>query len=220
METGTTATHVSPGQEEAMRVAETFKRMAGDAADAIVNASKLSQEMEAFRQDLQEMKRDLEYVRTRNAELDRNLSDVRRQRDEAEQKLSQTATDLETAKRSLEGALNTTMQDGKAINELKAQLDLARKERDDYGLEAMKLRDDLTKANEKLAEIESFASSFLSARQPKPEMLPVMHEPEPTPPSPGPAPKRRVYSGEPDFSWDKPHTYDRDIGLYFNELEA
>lgn len=215
METGTTAVHVSPGTEEAMKVAEAFKSMASQAANAIVDASQLKQDMAELRKSFEELKHDLDYVRSRNQELDRNLSDVRRQRDEAEQKLSQAQSELTSVNRDL--SVSRTDYEGIQIQlgAFKTELEHTRKERDDYGMEAMKLREELDIAKGKLAEIEHFAASLFPMKQEAPKPSPV---PEPSPMPANLEPQARIYESDIGYSWAKEHYYDNDKAKWFNPV--
>lgn len=213
METGTTAVQVSPGTEEAMKVAEAFKSMASQAANAIVDASQLKQDMAELRKSFEELKHDLDYIRSRNKELDQSLADVRRQRDEAEQKLSQTQSELTSVNRDL--SVSRTDYEGIQIQlgAFKTELEHTRKERDDYGMEAMKLREDLEKAQGKLAEIEHFAASLF----PKPEAPKPTPEPEPTSVPTKPEPTKRRYEDEPGFEWNGSQ-YDSIAAKWYNPV--
>lgn len=196
-----------------MKVAEAFKSMASQAADAIVNASALKQEMAELRSGFDELKRDMEYTRQRNVELDNTLRDVRRQRDEAEQKLSQTQAQLSAVSADRSEIENNYNSQSQTIVQLRAELASVKHERDDYGMEAMKLREDLEKAQGKLAEIEHFAASLF----PKPVEVPKpTPEPEHTVPTKPESTKRR-YEDEPGFEWNGSQ-YDRTVGKWYNEV--
>lgn len=215
MDTGTTATQVSPGQEDAMKIAEGFKSLAEKAANAIVDASKLSGELVQLRSEFESLKHDMDYVRARNRELDQNLSEVRQARDKAITDLAERDTTVRNQAVELERASSKVNDLSDRNAALWNEIEAVKKERDDHGMKVMELEEALASANAKLAEIEEFAGKFLGDRKPKAEMLPVTQEtmlephPEPT--------LRRIYQGDEGFSYSKPQRWDTEKSRYYNE---
>lgn len=160
-------TQANPGTEEQDmgKVREIFDR----ALNAMVEASKLADEVRSMRGELDQLKHDIDYVRARNRELDNMLNDVRQQRDNAQRELGEAKDRLSVATNDLQAAHNANESYNRRINELEQGIAQARKERDDYGLEALKLREELDQAKSRLADIQDFAKRMFPPEPSKQE---------------------------------------------------
>lgn len=188
------------------KVREVFDR----AINAMVDSTKLAQEVAELRKVVADIKYDLEYVRNRNKELDEMLHTTREQRDTAQRELNETRDQLARAQVDFANSQQEIEHKAREINDLREALERAKSERDAYGLEAMQAKEDLAKANDKL---ESIAKLFLQQPANVPQASPT-----PEPPTPTQAEPKRVYEDQPGFSWDKPTTWDPDRRLSFNHV--
>lgn len=145
MENGNMATQVSPvSEQEINMVHDIFRRL----ADTVVNASKASGDIVAIRGELESLKLDIEYLRNRNRELDAEVVEVRRQRDEAIRERDEIKDAHSQEARNSEHWISENNRLRRDLEQSQSDLVQARRDRDDYGLEAMDLRDKVAKFRE------------------------------------------------------------------------
>jgi len=130
------------------------------AANAIVQASELSVQVQALSEEVKGLHSDIEYVRNRNRELDTILSDVRDQRDKAQTEVLAKVEALNQAESRVASLTISLDSRDRQIADLEAKLAQATKERDDYAYQSMDLTDKLSVSQAKLEKIEDFAKSL------------------------------------------------------------
>lgn len=171
-------------------------------ANTIVAASSFAQDVERMRTELASLQTDLEATRNTNRIMQEMTDNLVRERDEARAE-AKTRLDerirVETDYRQLEE------NHGRACQELSRRMDeieVLRKERDDYGMKALDLEEKLRAAEAKLAKFRSIFDEDKPIEVTKePEPLPGVapsFEPEPVETQSAP-PTKRIYEGEEPF---------------------
>lgn len=191
--------------------------------NAIVQSTELAKQVEVMTRDVGQLRQDIDTTQARNVELDRMLHDTREQRDRAESELAIGRKALEEATYNLNKANDKAMGLEADRNSVLIDLSQVRKERDEYGMNAMSIQEALDKANAKLASIhQTMGIEFKPFEVPKPEPTPepiiakvTEHWDEPetikpwTPPSP-----YKIYKGDPGYVDAKAQLWEDGKGWY------
>ena len=150
MTDGTTGIQVAPITEDDMnRVKSILQR----AADAIVCASQMANDIAAMRAELDALKADSERLRNQNNALDEALNHSREMRDNQARELASTKDQLAEVTRELEQAKNDNVVLANQSNRLNESLVKAEQERDQWADEADKLSKERDTAHAKLDSI-------------------------------------------------------------------
>ena len=143
------------------------------AANAIVEASRLSKEVAALRSEFDTLKWDMEYLRARNRELDEMLAQTRAQRDEALSQVHAFRNELVEAKSHNDSLTAAQASNEHSIASLEAELGQTRKDRDAYGMEAMQAKDELAKAKATIDKLRSVIQATAG------QVAELLREPDP-----------------------------------------
>lgn len=156
-------TQVQSDEPEGMSaVRQVFER----ASNAIVEASKLSKEVAALRSEVDAMKHDIEYVRARNRELDEQLAMTRQQRDEARQEVERLKSELSSVQSNATHLQYSLDEANRRIEALSGDLQNTKQDRDRAYDEWHKADTAKSAAEEKLRDIEDFATKAFSLVRP------------------------------------------------------
>lgn len=152
MQDGNTATiSPVPSEDEMNKLRQWFD----NGLNAIVQATELAKVVESLKVEVEGMRHEIATVRDNNRWLDEQLSGVRKARDEAIETVAQLRTELSRTLQERAQLQSMVDEDGRTIQALRDKTTTILKERDDALLEAMQAREDLDKANAKLASIKA-----------------------------------------------------------------
>lgn len=167
--------------------------------NALVNQSKLYEEVNQLRTDIAKMQESVDEVRRQNNWLDEQLVRVRTERDsankqaqEAEMRMVSLADENQRFQSKLDTAMRLAGEDGLKIESLQ-------KERDDAQMKVMELEDELSKVKAKIEKFLSLADEIDPPEEP--HLATILHIP-PTQES-GPQPQAAEPQAAPMFrpSW-------------------
>lgn len=173
MSDGTTGFQVAPTEDEAMKISDMFTK----AANAIVAASTLPQEIQRLRDDVARLTNQLQDSKLHSDALEQTIVELRQQRDEANSRAENYKFDLETTKRTLDNTqagMDVLRGD---VDTISGQLANVKRERDDYGLQVMELEEKFAKSEARLGEIKDRMKQVFGLHEPEPPKA----EPEPVP---------------------------------------
>lgn len=202
------AIQVSPTEDDAVNLSKMFSR----AAEAIVQASSLPKQVSDLQAQVSDLQSKLDAAQTHSQELDRTLAETRDQRDQARQELASARqahadhvaglnTQLNHANDVINQQEGTIASRNREIDAVTAERNDARKERDDHGLHAMEVEDQLKAAQAKLASIQDHFKSVFGgggavalpswgeAKEAVANPVPAQPEPAPAQPESAPADK-------------------------------
>lgn len=218
-----------PSGQDIEQAKNVFQRL----ADAIVQMTSLHEQVQQMQRDMRQMQDDLERLRRTNDSLEEALSHSRTARQELETKnaeLAQNVHELRQGKMTAEGEAKHWQE---LAQTYERERDEARQRADHYKQEGEIVAKQLMEANEKLDAIQQGFQSIFGNSQPKatPQPEPVHHtgpavepmtqdQPAPEPVRLGEAEQpRRVYEGEPGFSWSGPTRWDSERNKYYHEAQ-
>lgn len=151
-------------ESEMNAVQSVFQRM----ATTIVEASKLSSDVNELRNTVEAMKRDLESQRNNNAWLDSQLAETRRAKDEAVTELLDTKDQLRQTLDNYDRVSRDFQATGEIIRRHEQETQQLRRERDDAQMRNMELEDKLKASEDRWNKLAEAFGSIQLAAQPHP----------------------------------------------------
>lgn len=166
-------------QEEDMGKVRDVLDKALDTISGILTA-KLAAQVEALQGQVQSLQHSIESVQQTNKWLDEQTVTLRSQRDEAIHKANSTQAELDHAKQDVDNLRATVDRDAQTITDLRNQLSQALRERDDHGIRAMELEDELHKHKAQIGRLKELAQAEFGLQEPpKPQPVPtIVHSTE------------------------------------------
>lgn len=151
-------------ESEMNAVQNIFQRM----ATTIVEASKLSSDVNELRATVDAMKRDLESQRNNNAWLDSQLAETRKAKEEAVKELLDVKDQLRQTLDNYDRVNRDFQATGETIRQYEQETQQLRRERDDAHYKNLELEDKLKASEDRWAKLRELFGDGQDKTQPTP----------------------------------------------------
>lgn len=152
-------------EEDMSQLSALFQR----AANAVVAASTLPQQIAALTTEVNEHKKVVERLQASNDAQFNTINELREARNAALFSAEGYKRDWATANAQIEGLQSRAASAETTIAQLNDELERTRKERDEYGLAHMQALDDLKAVRDKLGQVKERFKELLAEPEAKPE---------------------------------------------------
>lgn len=145
-------------EEDMSQLSALFQR----AANAVVAASTLPQQIAALTTEVNEHKQVVERLQASNDAQFKTINELRDDRDTSREAYIHLSADMKTLKAENEGLTSRAASAETTIAQLNDELERTRKERDQYGLDHMQALDDLKAVRDKLGQVKDRFKELLA----------------------------------------------------------